>query len=269
MSAIVRLFRNAAARYSRDGCAFLAQAIAFNAIFALFPLVLLTMAVLGFLYGSEEGKAKALDLIGTLAPDVQPVVAANLGNVVALRGLSGAIGLVGLVWSGKNLFLALSYGLNRALGVQKSRPFILEIALAIVMLPATGMMLLVATVAPVAVSYLIHKSRLPEPAHLNLPEIAGYAAALVLVFFLSGLFYTVLPNVRVGRGFAIPGALFTALSWAALQVAFAVYTTHTNFLAAYGAVSGILALLFWFDLMATVFLFGAELCAERAAARPA
>jgi uncharacterized BrkB/YihY/UPF0761 family membrane protein len=46
-----------------------------------------------------------------------------------------------------------------------------------------------------------------------------------------------------------------------MQFAFAQYTTRVNFSHVYGALSAPLALLLWFYLMGSIFLFGAQLCA--------
>ncbi|GAC1614476.1 MAG: hypothetical protein NVS9B12_15300 [Vulcanimicrobiaceae bacterium] len=43
MKRLILAFREAGLRFSRDGCAFLAQAIAFNSLFTLFPLIVLTI----------------------------------------------------------------------------------------------------------------------------------------------------------------------------------------------------------------------------------
>jgi membrane protein len=260
MRSLIATLHQAGVRFSRDGCAMLAQAIAFNALFALFPLVLLTIAALGFIYGDAAAQMQAFALIKDLSPTLQSIITTNIQSAVAHRGLSGTLGIVSLVWSGKNLFLTLSYALNRALGVAQDRPFVKEIVLSIVMLPAVGVIMLVATAMPLTLSFLI-RSHVQHWLR-GAPESAGYATAILLVFVVCAVLYRVLPNTHVRWRFALSASLFTALGWAALQIGFAIYTTHTNFLVAYGAVSGILALLFWFYLLGTVFLYGAELCAE-------
>src|SRR4030081_344454 len=118
-SRAVRIFRDAGARFSAEGSAFMAQAIAFSALFALVPLSLVAVSMLAFIYGTAEGLARANAAIGIYVPALGDLLSNNLAAVVRYRGVSGAIGLVGLLGSGKNLFQALTYALNRSLGITR------------------------------------------------------------------------------------------------------------------------------------------------------
>ncbi len=75
------------------------------------------------------------------------------------------------------------------------------------------------------------------------------------------ILYTFLPNRKVKWHFAVPGASFAALTWPFVQFAFAQYTIHVNFTRIYGALSAPLALLLWFYLIGSIFLYGAQLSA--------
>lgn len=254
------MLRSAALRFATDGAAFLAQAIAFNALFAAIPLTLFLVAVFGFIYGSKEGTLEVLAIIDTYSPALHDLVASNLENVVSYRGLSGAIGLAGLIWSGKNIFQALAYALDLSLGVTNHRHYVQDIALAVVLVPIAGILLIVASALPVIISIIIRVAGLASFQYL--PEIGTYLASLGTVFVLSALLYTYLPNRRApSLWFALPGAATTAIGWSLAQVVFAVYSTHTNFLKIYGALSAAFALLLWIYLLAVIFLFGAHVSA--------
>jgi membrane protein len=260
MLRLIAVFRTSAKRFSVDGCAFLAQAIAFNALFAVFPLLLLGLAVLAFVYGTDEAQLKAVALFATVAPGVQDVLTANLHQVISLRSVSGLIGLVVLIWSGKNLFMALAYALDKALGLQEGRPLINSIIMSLVILPVLGVLLIVATAVPVLISVAVQFGGFPHSALLS--QVAGYVAGFLLVFTISTLLYTYLPSRHLGIRFGIPGALFTALAWEAAQIAFAVYTTHLSFAHVYGALATFAILLLWFYYMGIIFLYGAQLSAQ-------
>jgi membrane protein len=260
MRRLVTVFRAAAIQYSQDGCGFLAQAIAFNALFAVFPIIVLAVTVLGYLYGTDEAQQRVLALISTVAPDVQQTLTENFHQVLRFRGISGAVALVTLIWSGKNLFLALAYALDRALGVPKGRPLHVDIAVAIVMLPIVGVILIVATAVPILLSLIIHFGGFSGSEVMT--QFVGYGTGAVLIFLIALLLYTYLPNQPIHRGFGLPGAIFVTLGWEVAQIAFGIYTTHVNFLQVYGAVSAIAILLLWFYYMGIIFLFGAQLSAH-------
>jgi membrane protein len=255
------VFPAAYRRFSEDGGMFFAQALAFNAIFAIFPIGLIALAVLAFIYGDERGRAEFNALVRTLAPAVKDIVTQNFEQLISFRGLSGIVGFATLTWSGKNLFLSLVYSLDRALRVPKSRHFAVDILVAILIMPAIGIILLVATIVPIALSVMIHVSA-HWPYERTLIQVATYAAGTCLVFVICALLYTVLPNVRLPWHFGIPGAAVMALCWTVAQIAFAVYTTHVNFLMVYGTLSGLAILLLYFYYQATIFLYGAHFSAQ-------
>ena len=260
MPKIIRVGRAAGLKFARDGSSFLAQALAFNALFALIPLVLLAISLLGFIYGDSEGQRRFLILIGDLAPALSGTVSENFQNVVKLRNISGIVGFVSLVWSGKNLFSALAYALDRALGIPAARPYLHDLLRSIVMLPVAGVFLIGATALPLVISFIVRFTTLPNLRGLS--EVGGYTLAVVLVFIVTAILYAVLPNRKADLHFSVPGAVVAAVLFEIVQIAFAVYTTSTSVLHIYGVASAILALLLWIYLMGAIFLFGAQFCAE-------
>lgn len=254
---LILAFREAGMRFSRDGCAFLSQAIAFNALFAIFPLLVLVLTGASLIIPHADNQV--LTFFDTFAPALHDTVAANLRTYVYGRGLSSAIAFVVVVWAAKNLFMGLAYALNRALAVPKSRPLLHDMLLSVIMLPLTGLVLLLAIGMPLAVSIVFSLARVTDPR--NFSQVLAYLISMALVFVIVIFLYTFLPNRRVRWQFAVPGASFVSLMWPAVQFAFAFYTVHVDFTRVYGALSAPLVLLLWFYLIGVIFLFGAELSA--------
>jgi len=257
MKRLILAFREAGLRFSRDGCGFLAQAIAFNALFTTLPLAVLLISAGSFFYPNAE--QQVLAFFDTMAPTLHDFIAKNLQSYIYGRGVSSIIALVFVIWSSKNLFMGLAYALARALGVPKVHPLVQKVAVAIVMLPILGILLIVAIALPVLLSIVITYSRVPDTQHVT--QAGGYLVSMGLVFISVVLLYNVLPNRRVKWHFAVPGASFSAIVWPLVQFAFAQYTLHVDFTHIYGALSAPLVLLLWFYLMGSIFLFGAQLCA--------
>jgi membrane protein len=254
---LILAFREAGMRFSRDGCAFLSQAIAFNALFAIFPLLVLVLTAASVVFPNAD--EQVLSFFDTFAPALHDTVAANVQTYVYGRGVSSAIAFVVVVWAAKNLFMGLAYALNRALAVPKSRPLLHDMLLSIIMLPLTGLVMLVAIGMPVVVSVVFTYAHVTDPR--NFSQILAYLASMAIVFVIVIFLYTFLPNRRVRWQFAVPGASFVAIAWPAVQFAFAFYTVHVDFTHVYGALSAPLVLLLWFYLIGVIFLFGAELSA--------
>jgi len=259
-----RLFlslREAGLRFSRDGCGFLAQAVAFNSLFALFPLVVIAFTIVSYFIPLPEGRL--LGFIDTFAPTAHQFVEANIQSYNHGRGISSIVAAVFLIWSGKNLFMALTYALDRALGVPKGRPLLHDIALAIVMLPAMGVMLLISMALPIILQIALFVYRVPDGRHIG--QVAAYLLSLGLVFVVTATLYAFLPNRRLAWHFGVPGATFVACIWPLVQFAFEQYTLHVDFTHIYGALSAPLVLLLWFYLVGSIFLYGAEYCTAWAA----
>jgi membrane protein len=256
---VVDVFRAAAVQFSAAGAVFLAQAIAFNMFFAAIPLSLVIVAMFGYIFGTEAGDMRALDAIDQFAPQFYDLVSNNIQSVVRYRGVSGIIGLLGLVWSGKNVFGAVSYGLDRSLGL-RSRHFIYEIIIAVVLVPLLGIILILATAAPPAITFL---ERLTGLEYLRYgPLIGSYSFSLGVVFVAALLIYTYLPNRRSRISFGVPGALVTAIGYSLAQVAFGIYTAHANVFQIYGTLSAIFALMLWVYYVCVIFLYGAHVSAQ-------
>jgi membrane protein len=252
-----RLFlsiREAGLRFSRDGCAFLAQAVAFNSLFALFPLVVIAFTVASLVFPQPEGRL--LGFIDNFAPNAHQFVQANIQTYNHGRGISSAIAAVFLIWSGKNLFMALTYALDRALGVPKGRPLLHDIALSIVMLPAMGVLLVLAMALPMILQLVLFLARVPDGRHIG--QVAAYLLSLAIVFLVTATLYAFLPNRKLSWHFGVPGATFVACIWPLVQFAFAQYTLRVDFTQIYGALSAPLVLLLWFYLLGCIFLYGAE-----------
>jgi membrane protein len=256
MSRVIRVFRAAGVRFSAEGAAFMSQAIAYTALFSLVPLTLLAVSMMAFVYGTDEGMARANAVIQAYAPALGDLLSTNIDAVVRFRGISGIIGLIGLIWSGKNLFQALTYALNRSLGITRYRHIVWDVAIALTLVPFAGVVLIAATVLPVVITLIVQFARLESLRWV--PQITSYATSAALVFIVSAVLYAYLPNRRPRWGAVVPGALTCAAGYSIAQIAFAVYTTYAaNAFQIYGALSALFVLLLWMDLIGVVFLFGA------------
>jgi membrane protein len=254
MQRLISAFREASVRFTRDGCAFHAQSVAFNALFALFPLTVLALGAITLVL--PDAQRRTLLFFDTLAPTLHDYIANNLQTYIYGRGISSLIAFVFLIWSGKNLFMGLAYALDRALNVPKGRPLVHNLLLSVVMLPVTGILLMVAIGLPIVLSITFHVAGFQDPRRLT--HILAYLVSIALVFIVAVILYRLLPNRKISWAFALRGAAVVAVAWPVVQIAFAQYLTHVDFTHVYGALSAPLVLLLWFYCIGSIFLFGAE-----------
>ena len=73
------------------GCAFLAQALAFNSLFALFPLAVLVLSASTFVIPDSE--RRLLAFFHAFTPTLNDYITANLKSYIYGRGISSVIAL--------------------------------------------------------------------------------------------------------------------------------------------------------------------------------
>jgi membrane protein len=256
MARLISALREAGIRFSNDGCAFLAQAVAFNALFALFPLAVLILTAASYLY--PDSQRLVLAFADNLNPTLHDFVADNLRSYIYGRGISGVIALVFLIWSGKNLFMSIAFALNHALNIPQGRPFVHNFFLSVAMITMMAIAIIVATALPVVIAIAMNLANVPDRQHLT--HASAYLVSIALVFTATMVLYRILPNRHVTWGFSLPGSIVVAILFPLVQFAFTQYTLHVNFPLIYGALATPLVLLFWFYVIGSMFFYGAEFC---------
>ena len=109
---------------SRD-IAVLTNAIAFNFLLCLFPLLLVLAAFAQRYQGSRAGAALLL-LLQELIPFDQEAIAASLKSLTRIaRGLE-VFSLLLIVWGSSGIFMPVEMALNRAWGGRPDRHFLAE-----------------------------------------------------------------------------------------------------------------------------------------------
>ena len=98
---------------------------------------------------------------------------------------------------------------------------------------------------------------------LVLWQIGRYGLALTLCFGVVSVIYHFGPNIKQKWRLLTPGSVFTVMVWLGLGVLFRLYVDKFGkYGETYGAVGGVIILLFFFYLDALVLLVGAEINSE-------
>lgn len=255
-----------------------AAALAYRALFGIFPFILLVIALLAVL--RVDGVFEWLIEQAEPAPPqeapepLSPMVeqgreqAEPLERLIeqAKREASGGLLWLGVavgLWSVSAVARTLIEAMNTAYEVAESRRgwkrFTLSVAfgpfLALVVIAATGLML----IGPRVIERLTDLIGLDEMfitlwAWLRLP------VALFLLAVVLSLVYRFAPNVDQEYRMVVPGAALAVAAWAITSLGFSVYLANfANYSVTYGALGAAIALLFYLYLSASVVLFGAEL----------
>jgi len=227
-------------RFSAVRGSYLASAVTLNVFLALFPLLLVGIAVVGFLTNNDTSISgriiENLGLTGTSAQTMQDA----LDHAASTRKAASAIGLVGLLWSGLGVVAAIEYALDSTWQVtgrsikDKLRGLLWCVGALVIL----GSSIALTTVIEIVV----------HGAVLGVLSILG---AVVVNFAFWMWTFVVLSYHRHDWHAYVPGALLAAVGLEAVkQVATALPSLFTGASALYGSFGIALAIL------TTLLLFG-------------
>jgi membrane protein len=254
----------------------LAAELAFRFFMALFPFMLVLVTLSGYVsrwFGVDDPAGEVLDAVGDSLPaDAASVLSNQIDGVVSGANLGLlSIGLATAVWSAAGGAGALMKAINRVYDLPETRsaPMKTLIAIGITLFGGLGLLLGVAAM-------ILTQTWAGEIASaIGLGREFGWLVQLarvpLIILFVAGAIegiYWIAPNRWARPRLASPGALFSAMAWAVFTVGFAFYVANFgNYNATYGAIAGVVILLFWFNSSALVVLMGAELNSVLAARR--
>jgi membrane protein len=268
-SAIVRWATRASERLVRHRVSEQATVIAFNAIYAMFPLALSLTAIGGFLFHGTDARAELVQKIQMAFPRQ---IAREMSDVINAAGthagLLGVIGFGSLLWAGSNLFAGIEVSFSYIFG-GRPRGVLHQRAIAFFMILTFSALLILS----VAASHFAVLSRLPAGSadgplwstQKSLELLGGWIFAVLMYLII----YAVMPSIRLPFRALWPGAVLAGTALQAITLAFPLYIKYLAGFNRFGDTFGLMFLLLtWFYLLAFVLLAGAEvnsLCYEASA----
>src|SRR3954447_5457373 len=126
MMRLVRVLVAAVLNFGRDECLSYAAAISYWALFSIFPIALLVVAVLGlFVHGPREREAAVNTMFNLFGGSIGRDAIGLQIDVMARR--SGQVGILGLVvafWTATSVFAAVRAGIAAVWGTRSKLPFV-------------------------------------------------------------------------------------------------------------------------------------------------
>ncbi len=249
-------------RFGAKNGSMIAAAISFYGILSVFPLLLLGVAVLAFVIGASD---RAFDAVIRFFNSFMPTstfVIDTLRGLVNSRGAIGIMGIVGLLWTGSQLFVTMQNALNNVWEVVSESGYIKTRIKAILMVIVFGLFLLLSMGSSAAVSWL--QSGLSDGALSGVTSVLLSILAIVLgLVFAVAMFvvlYEYLPDSDVHWRSAVIGALFAGIAWTIAKELYRIYVTYyADFNKLYGSLGGVVLLILWIYYSSVILILGAEL----------
>jgi membrane protein len=223
-----------------------ASGLAFNAFLSMFPLILGLLAILGFATQSSTTSDHVRTAILSFFPtDANTALTGAFEGIKQHPGLLGAIGIIGLLWSGGSLFTSMEFSLGMVIGTRQ-RPFLRQRGMALVM----TILFVVSMVTTVGVNSLI---ALPGLGWLFEPVVG-----LIVWYAFMLAVYRLVPNRTYRVRNMWPGILIAGTAMEALTLLWPVYARLAHGFSTYGSVVGLFFVLAsWLYFLAEFILLGA------------
>ena len=264
----ISLLKQTFSEWLEDKVPQLGAALAYYTVFSLAPLILLLLAIVGFLFRNDPAGAwqkvteqmsyfldkSAIDVVQGIAQKAsQPnkgVLATVIGILLALFGASGVFG-------------QLQDALNTIWGV-KTKPgvgimgFIRSRFLSFAMVAGVCFLLLVSLVLESLLKSFSHYVQAMLPGGIVIALVVYSIFDLAVVVLLFACIFKFLPDVKIQWRDVWIGAVMTAIFFAIGKWALGLYLGSGTAASAYGAASSLITLLLWIYYSSQILLFGAE-----------
>ena len=262
-------FKRVWQQINEDGIFVWASALAYSWLFSVFPFLILLLSLVPYLPTSPKQSAHNVisEFITSMLGNAAHTINDNVDSVMQQprRGWL-IIGLAVSVWVASGGMSMTMSALDKCYDVKVGRSYIWQRTLAIALtLSVTVCVLAIIVLLPIGEAveaWLRYRHLLSEPMAW-LFNAARYALSLVLAIFVLSIIYYFGPAIRQRFQILSPGAVFSAVVWIVLDIAFRFYVDRfARYDQTYGAVGGVAILLLFFYIDGLVLLIGAEINSE-------
>ncbi len=249
----------------QDQVPLLAAGVAFYALMSLFPAMIAAVSIYGLVANPETVRRQIDRLTQLLSPETASILSQQIHQITSgaggALGLATVLGIATALWSASSGMKALIAGVNLAYDETESRKFLELRGLALLL--TLGAMLLLAVALALIVAFPAVADDWPTALRWTASVLRWILLAALLVVGLAVL-YRYAPDRDNPRWSWITwGSAVATVLWILASIGFSAYVRwFGNYNKTYGALAGIVILLFWLFLTAFVVLLGAELNTE-------
>jgi membrane protein len=259
------LLKTAGAAWVDDKASRLGAALAYYAAFSLAPLLIISIAIAGLVFGKDATRNEVLAHVSALvgkegAAAIQTMIASASNPRSGI--VAGIVGAIMLVVGAAGLFGQLQDALDTVWGVEPRSGlgilgFLRERFLSLTMVMGTTFLLLVSLVISTALSAL--GGFFGHYLAGLVGQIANVVVSFAFITLLFAMVYRYLPDAIIAWKDVWLGSLVTSLLFTLGKQLIGMYLGYTATSSAYGAAGSFAVLLIWLYYSSQIFLFGAEL----------
>lgn len=265
-----QLARDVAAEISAKNFLGRASELAFDFLFALFPLIVFMLSLFGiFASRSVELQQDFLSYFSGLLPPLAFELLKKVTSDLASNSSGGklTLGIVTALWFASGGVASMISALNLTYQVRESRSWIKVRLIALALTFAISILVFAALVLVLVSGHVLDWFGALvglQPVVILVWKIAQWPAAILFVLVSYSLIYFYGPFLNDSRWHWItPGSMFGTLVWLASSAGFRIYLHFFNtYSASYNSLGAVMILLAWLYISGLAFLIGGEMNAQ-------
>ena len=249
-----------------DGAMSRGAAIAYYTIFSIAPLLLISTAIAGVVFGQQAVEGAIADqlqgLVGRQSAEaIQEMVKGAANKTTGT--VATVVSVVTLLLTASGVFGELQTSLNEIWKAPTPEGdtitrLVMAKAAAIGLVAATGFLLLVSLLVSAALAAVATWVGGLMPGMTEVLGVANFAVSFLMITLLFGAIYHILPDRRLRFRDVAVGAAVTALLFTIGKTMIGWYIGGTGIATTYGAAGALMVVLVWVFYSSQVFLLGAE-----------
>lgn len=243
-----------------------AAGLAFYTIFSLAPLLILVIAITGFIFGEQAASGQLSlymeEVIGAeLALTVQ-----NFVNAVSQTGqgtFATITSTLVLIFAATTVLTQLKESLNTIWDVDKNKRqpikmFFINRLLSFVLILVFSLLLISTFFISTIVSFISPILEQLFPAGIRIYFIINGVIFLTISTILFSIIYKLLPDIQVKWTDVLPGAFITSVLFLIGRAAVSFYLSNAAMASTYGAAGSFVIFLIWVYYNVMMIFLGAE-----------
>jgi membrane protein len=257
--------KRTAKEVKQDQVPLLGAGVAFYALLSLFPAIIAGVSIYGLVADPQTVRDQIDKLTQMLSPETAKILSQQIGQITSSAGgalgVATVVGILTALWSASSGMKALVTGVNLAYDETETRTFVKLRGLSILL--TLGAMLLLTVAGATIAGFPPIADNLPVALQWVVSILRFVVLAVLLILGLAAL-YRYAPNRDKPKWTWVSwGSVVATVLWILASIGFSIYVnSFGNYNKTYGALAGIIILMFWLYLTAVIVLVGAELNTE-------
>lgn len=244
-----------------------AAAIAYYAMFSLFPFILFIVAFNASFLNSPEIQQQIMGFTADYMPGSEGIVEANIHNLIHASGAVSLMGTVVLLWSATLVFASFACNINLAWLNAEERHFLIDRLIGLMMIGVL-VIVLISSLIVTTTTKLIPKlfPWIPAPVYDDMSRIQQFLFDYLPILTIFGLFivlYRYVPNAKVRWRESIAGSIFATTALLLTKTGFVWYLSvgTGSYSLIYGSLGAVVAFMLWLYISSCVILIGGHVSA--------